>query len=116
MAELNIDGMAIAPGVVETIVSLAAQSVEGVASVGDPTTSGIRSIIGGGKPSTQGIEVDNDDDGGLHISLRLHVKSGFVLPDLAANVRKAVGDAVNSQVGAEVGSVDIYIDGIQFDN
>ena len=115
MAELNIDGMAIAPGVVETIVSLAAQSVEGVACVGDPTTSGLRLIIGG-KPSTQGIEVDYGDDGELHVSIRLHVKSGQVLPELAANVRKAIADAVSSQVGIAVGSVDIYIDGIQFDN
>lgn len=116
MAELNIDGMAIAPGVVETIVSLAAQSVDGVACVGDPTTSGIRSIIGGGKPSTQGIEIESDDEGKLHVSLRLNVKSGMVLPELAANVRKAIDDALNSQVGVPVGSVDIYIDGIQFDN
>jgi len=115
MAELNIDGMAIAPGVVETIVSLAAQSVEGVASVGDPTTSGLRLIIGG-KPSTQGIEVDYDDNGELHVSIRIYVKSGLVLPELAANVRKAIADAVSSQVGISVASVDIYIDGIHFDN
>ena len=116
MAELNIEGMEIAPNVVETIVSLAAQSVEGVASIGDPATSGILSIIGGGKPSTQGIEVDTDENGDLHVSLRLHVKSGQVLPELAANVRQAVADALNSQVGVKVGSVDIYIDGILFDN
>jgi len=116
MAELNIDGMAIAPGVLETIVSLAADKVEGVVSVGDPTTSGLRSLIGGGKPSTQGIEIETDDEGKLHVSLRLHVKSGMVLPELAANVRKAIDDAVNSQVGIAVGSVDVYIDGIQFDN
>ena len=116
MAELNIDGMAIAPGVLETIVSLAAQSVEGVACVGDPTTSGIRSIIGGGKPSTQGIEVDFDEEGALHVSIRLYAKSGLVLPELAASVRQAIADAVSSQVGVTVGSVDIYIDGIQFNN
>lgn len=115
MADLIIDGMAIAPGVVETIVSLAAQSVEGVASVGDPTTSGFFSIIGGGRPSTQGIEVDFDENEKLHVSLRLHVKNGQVLPDLATNVRKAIADALNSQIGIEAGSVDIYVDGIQFD-
>ena len=116
MAELNIDGMAIAPGVVETIVSLAAQSVDGVACVGDPTTNGIRSIIGGGKPSTQGIEVDYDEEESLHVSLRLHVKNNQVLPELAAAVRQAVADALSSQIGIVVGSVDIYIDGIQFGN
>ena len=116
MAELNIDGMTVAPGVVETIVSLAAQSVEGVACIGDPTTSGLFSIIGGGKPSTQGIEIDSGEDGDLHISLRLYVKNGQVLSELAGAVRQAVADAINSQVGAKVGSVDIYIDGVQFDN
>lgn len=116
MAELNIDGMAIAPGVVETIVSLAAQSVEGVACVGGPTTSGIQSIFGGGKPSTQGIDIEQDEAGNLHVSLRLFVKNGQVLPELAANVRQAIADAINSQVGINVDSVDIFIDGIQFNN
>ena len=114
MTDLSIDGMNIAPGVVETIVSLAARDVDGVSAIGDPTTSGILTFIGGGKPSTQGVEVDVDENSELHISIRLHVKSGHVLPDVAANVRQAIADAVSTQVGAQVGSVDIYIDGIQF--
>ena len=115
MTDLNIDGMNVAPGVVETIISLAVRDVDGVASVGDPTTSGIMSLIGG-KPSTQGIEIEPGEDGELYVSVRLHVKNGYVLPDLAANVRQAVADAINTQVGATVGSVDIYVDGIQFGN
>ena len=115
MADLNIDGMAIAPGVVETIVSLAARDVDGVVSVGDPTTSGIRSLIAG-KPSTEGVEIELGENEELNVSIRIHTKSGHVLPDLAANVRQAVVDAVNTQVGATVGSVDVYIDGIQFNN
>ena len=116
MADLNIDGMAIAPGVVETIISMAARDIDGVASVGDPTTSGIMSVFGGGKPSTQGIEIETDENDQLDVSIRLYVKSGLVLPDLATKVRQAVADAIETQVGAKVGSVDIYIDGIQFDN
>lgn len=115
MTDLNIDGMAIAPGVVETIISLAARDVDGVESVGDPTTSGIMSFIGG-KPSTQGIEVAKGEDDALYVSARLFVKSGYVLPDVAANVRQAIADAVETQVGAKVGAVDIFIDGIHFDN
>ena len=115
MTDLNIDGMAIAPGVVETIISLAARDVDGVASVGDPTTSGIMTFIGGGKPSTQGIEVDVDENNELHVSVIMQVKSGYVLPDLAANVRQAIADAVNTQVGVQVSAVDVFIDGIQFE-
>lgn len=113
MTELNIDGAAIAPGVVETIVSLAAKSVDGVACIGDPTTSGIFSLIGS-KPSTQGIEIEADEAGDLHVSLRMHVKSGQVLPEVAANVRQAISDAVASQMGMKIGAIDIYVDGIQF--
>ncbi|MBO4352250.1 MAG: Asp23/Gls24 family envelope stress response protein [Eggerthellaceae bacterium] len=114
MSGLNIEGMTIAPGVVETIISLAAREVDGVASIGPSTTSGIMDLIGG-KPSTQGIEVTTDENDALHVSIRMEVKSGHVLPDLAAKVRQAVSDAAMTQVGVKVASVDIYIDGIQFD-
>ena len=115
MSDLNIEGMTIAPGVVETIISLAARDVEGVASIGPATTSGIMDLIGGGRPSTHGIEVTTDENDELHVSIRMDVKSGNVLPDLAANVRRAVVDAVATQVGVKVAAVDIYIDGIQFE-
>ncbi len=115
MSDLNIEGMTIAPGVVETIISLAARDVEGVASIGPATTSGLMDLIGGGRPSTQGIEVTTDENDELHVSIRMDVKSGNVLPDLAANVRRAVVDAVATQVGVTVAAVDIYIDGIQFE-
>ena len=111
MTELNVDGMALAPGVVETIVSIAANEVEGVACIGPSTTSGLRSVFGS-KPSTQGIDITVDEEDKLHISIR--VDYGYVLPDLAANIRQAISDAVTSQVGIPVGSVDVYIDGMQF--
>lgn len=116
MSDLNIDGMTIAPGVVETIISLAARDVDGVASIGPATTSGLMDLIGGGRPSTQGIEVATDENDELHVSIRMEVESGHVLPDLAANVRQAVVDSIATQVGAKVAEVDIYIDGIQFQN
>ena len=115
MSEISIHGMVIAPNVVETIIAMAARDVDGVASVGDPTTSGIMTFIGGGKPSTQGIEVEKDENDALHITISLHVKSGYVLPDLAANVRQAIADAANTQVGVQVSAVDVFIDGIQFE-
>ena len=115
MADLNIEGVAIAPGVVETIISLAARNVAGVVGIGDSTSGGLWTLIGG-KPPTQGIDVDVDENNNLHVSVRLIVESGNVLPDVAANVRQAIADAVSMQVGATVGSVDVYIDGIQFED
>ena len=113
MSELNLDGMAIAPGVVETIVSIAVGEVEGVASLGSAGTGRMLSVLGG-KPSTQGIELEVDDDGNLKIAAHVEVYFGQVLPAVADRVRSAIADAVASQVGVEVSSVDVYIDGIQF--
>ena len=115
MTELNLDGMALAPGVVETIVSIATNEVDGVASVGQAGAGGLRSVFGG-KPATQGIDIAVGEDDKLNVSVRIDVYYGYVLPDLAASVRQAVADAVASQVGVSVGSVDVYIDGIQFAN
>ena len=113
MTELNVDGMALAPGVVETIVSIAANEVEGVACIGPSTTSGLRSVFGS-KPTTQGIEITVGEDDKLQISIRVDVSYGSVLPDLAASIRQDISDAVTSQVGIPVGAVDVYIDGMQF--
>ena len=112
MTDLNVDGMALAPGVVETIVSIAVGEVDGVASIGPSSTSGLRSVFGS-KPSTQGIDITVDEEE-KHISIRVDVYYGYVLPDLAANIRQAISDAVTSQVGIPVGAVDVYIEGMQF--
>ena len=100
MSDLTVDGMALAPGVVETIVSIAVADVDGVASVGNaPAASrGIRGVLGG-KPSTSGIEIAADENDKLQISVRIDVYYGHVLPDVAAAVRQSVADAVASQVG-----------------
>ena len=113
MSTLNVEGMSIASGVVETIVSIAASEVEGVASTGSYTVSGIRSLINN-KPSTAGVEAHVDDDEKLHISLHVEVYYGYVLPDLAQKLRQSIADALKMQMGVDVGCIDIYIDGIQF--
>ena len=110
MSELNVEGMALAPGVVETIVSIAVSEVEGVACA---QGRGIRAVFGQ-KPSTQGIEITVNEDNKLAVAVRIEVYYGFVLPEVASSLRQAVADAVASQVGVEVASVDVYIDGIQF--
>ncbi len=114
MTELNINGMILSKGVIESIVSLAASNVSGIYSVGDPTTSGLRAFFGLVKPATSGVEVECNDNRELAIELRVWVTSGSVLPDLAEEVRLAVADAINTQIGLEIECVDIYIDGIHF--
>ncbi len=111
--DLNVEGMAIAPGVVETIIAIATTEVEGVASIGSTATSNIRKALGA-KPSVQGIDVVVDENNQLQVSVRLEVNSGYPLPEIAAKVRSAIAAAAESQIGVSVSSVDIYIDAIHF--
>ena len=114
MSELNIEGMAIAPSVVETIVTIAVREVEGVAAVGSaPAKGGIRSMLPGKVP-LQGIEIAVNDEGKLTVGVHIDVFFGQVLPEVADRVRSAIASAIASQVGTEVASVDVYVDGLQF--
>lgn len=111
MADINTDSMAIAPGVIDTIVTLAVRDAPGVASVGS-NVSGVKALFGKNKNS--GVEVLSSDNQSVEIAITIQVYSNFSLIDLAAQIRSAVADAVLSQVGITVSRVDIRVDGIVF--
>ncbi len=107
------ENMTLAPGVIDTIISISATETEGVASIGSPVTSGIRAMFAAG-PSTSGIETSYAEDGTLEVVVHVNVFYGFVLPDVAEKLRQAIVDALAVQVGVTVSRVDVFIDGIQF--
>lgn len=115
--ELFVDGLGLAPGVMETIVAIAAKEVEGVASVGSSSFTGLnlRSRIAG-KSDAPAIGVSKNEEDGIDIAVHIDVQHGKPIPQVAANVREAVAEAVATQVGFAISSVDIYVDGIRFDN
>ena len=114
-SELVISGIGVSRGVVSTIVSMAAERVEGVASVGENAiASGLISVFTAKPVSNEpAVEscVENDK---LIVSLRLSVFYGYPFTKLAEDVRQAVATAVNSQMGVDVGRVDVCIDNLVF--
>lgn len=111
--ELYVDGLGLAPGVMETIVTIAAKEVEGVASVGSSSFSGLRSRFAA-KPANSGIDVSMNEEDGIDIAVHVDVFYGKPIPEVAAAVRQTVADAVATQVGFAVSSVDVFVDGIRF--
>ena len=95
--QMNVEGLSIAPGVMETIISVAASEVDGVASLGSFATSGIRSMLAS-KPSTSGIETKMDEDGKLSVAVHVEVYYGYVLPELAAQLRTAIAEALAQRI------------------
>jgi uncharacterized alkaline shock family protein YloU len=112
MTVISKEGMAIAPGVVETIVSLAVRDVDGVEAVGNAAT-GILGLFQN-KATVAGVQLNAPSEGVIEVALNLTVKAGYPLSQMAEKIRTAVYEAVLTQVGLTVSRVDITIDAIKF--
>jgi uncharacterized alkaline shock family protein YloU len=105
--ELNLDGLDVAPGVVETIVQLAALEVEGVAAAGI-------SPLGKISKAAKSIEVSLGDDGTFLATIHLTAAYGRPLRQLGGAVQAAIADALLSQTGHTASRVDVFIDALVF--
>ncbi len=113
--ELKFDGLSVSKGVVTTIVSQAADGVEGVASVGgNVITSSLISVFTPKANTSEPAVESSVEDGRLKVVVHLAVFYGYPFTKLASDVRDAVATAVAEQVGVEVGSVDVCIDSLVF--
>ena len=112
-----VNGITIAPGVVETISSLAAAEVPGVAGVGTagPISSIAAALSAGRCVPTAGIKLSVAEDNTVAVSITVQAYYGYRLADVAAQVRSAVADALKGQVGAQTSSVDVYVDALAFE-
>lgn len=108
-SELRLEGVDLAPGVLETIVVLATESVEGVAAVTTPGLAGLMS-----KQGAKGVELCVDEAGLLAVSVHMSVEYGQPLRHIAESVQTAVYEALVSQTGTKADTVDVFIDGITF--
>jgi uncharacterized alkaline shock family protein YloU len=105
--ELSLEGLDIAPGVVETMVELAAGQVEGIASVEV-------SPLGKISKTVKSTEVTVDEDGNFIVTVHVTAFFGRPLRQLGAAVQDAISDALSSQTGRPASSVDVFIDAVVF--
>jgi uncharacterized alkaline shock family protein YloU len=106
--EIRLEGLGIAPGVLDSIVHEAAQTVDGVVSVGG---GGVAGLVG--KPG--GVEVEVSEEGVLSVAVHVTLSYGEPLQGVAREVQTAVAEALESMIGRAVGSVDVYVDGVSFE-
>lgn len=112
-----VNGITIAPGVVETIVSLAAAEVPGIASVGTAgAISAITAALNAGRSvPTAGIKLTVADDNSIAVDITVQAYYGYRLSDVAEQVRTAIADALAAQIGAKTSSVDVHVDALAFE-
>jgi len=111
--EIRLEGLGVAPAVLDTIVTLATESVDGIAGVGAPGLAGLVQK-GSRKGPARAVDVCVAENGAITVTVHVQVVYGSKLKVVANAVQVAIADAVTSQVGVPVEAVDVYVDGIVF--
>ncbi len=109
--EITLDGIGVAPGVLETIALVAAESVDGVAGIPGSST-GLAGLVQ--KSNARGVCVQVSEDGTLVAAVRISADYGRPLREIAGDVQRAVTDALLTHTGQKVASVDVFVDGVVF--
>lgn len=102
----------IAPGVLITIVRLAALQVEGVKRM-TPVPSSMNNLFSKGRD--EGVEISVEEDG--HVNAEIHVVlSGKTnLRKTSKAIQEEIAQAISKMVGMEVGAINIHIEDIEYD-
>ncbi len=108
--EIRVEGLGLKPGVLDRIVMLAAMQVEGVASV---CGQGLAGLVQKGAPA-KGIEVAVSDEGRVAVDIHIEAEYGRPLRAIARALQQEIAEAIKSQIGAPVESVDVFVDGVVF--
>ncbi|MBS3957635.1 MAG: Asp23/Gls24 family envelope stress response protein [Clostridiales bacterium] len=108
--EIRLPGLTIAPSVLDTIITLAVNQVEGVAFAS--SGQGLGGLVN--RAAGKAVEVSSAEDGAVTVSVHITVRYGMPIHTVARTVQEAVADSIRSQVGTKVDSVDVYVDGIEF--
>jgi len=111
--EIRLEGLGVAPGVLDTIITLAAQEVDGVAAVGAPGIAGLVQK-GARKGAARAVDVSSAEDGSLSVTVHIQVAYPSKLREVALAVQTAVADALTSQISVDVTAVDVFVDGVVF--
>jgi len=109
--EITLDGIGVAPGVLETIALVAAEEVDGVAGI-PGSASGLAGLVQ--KGATRGVCVQVNEDDTLVAAVRISAVYGRPLREIASDVQRAVTDALLTHTGQKVASVDVFVDGVLF--
>lgn len=104
-----------ATDVVATIAGLAANEVEGVASM-TSSNSAFADILSrkSSRNYTKGVKVDINDNL-VTVDVTIVVEYGSPVPDVAQNIQENVKKAIETMSGLDVRNVDVHVQGVSFE-
>ncbi|MCJ7733600.1 MAG: Asp23/Gls24 family envelope stress response protein [Anaerolineales bacterium] len=103
----------IAPGVLSTIIRLTALQVEGVSRLAQVPSS-VNSIFS--RNRDDGVEITVEDDGSVYADLHLILTDKANIRETSKQVQDKVSEAISKMVGLEVGTINVHIEDIDYQN
>ncbi len=107
------DNVTYKKNVVISIVSLATQEINGIASISRKSVSALRSALS--KNINRGIIV-NFENNVASIDVFVNVKFGYSVKDVAFRVQENIKSSVESMTEFKVGSVNVHVVGVTFND
>ena len=96
--------------VIASLVRRSALSVEGVARLaGNSLVDSIAEVVGSRRMQSRAIAIDLGDNNRITIEIKLVLKFGFNIPEVADKVQKAVIEGVEKVTGMTVTKVGVVI-------
>lgn len=104
-----------ATDVVATIAGLAANEIEGVASMTSATSS-LADILTrkASRNYTKGVRVDISNNK-VSVDVNIVVEYGSPVPDVARNIQENVKKAIETMSGLDVKNVDVHVQAVSFE-
>ena len=109
--EENKDNVTYKKNVVMSIVSLATQEINGIASISRNSVSAIKSALS--KNINRGIIVEFENNS-ARIDVFVNVKFGYQVKDVAFRVQENIKSSVESMTEYKVAAVNVHVVGVTF--
>lgn len=110
--EMDTGKIKIESDVVAMIAGLAAVDTDGIASMSGGITEGLARRVSG-KNVAKGVKVEVGNTEAA-IDLRVIIKYGYKIHEVAATLQQTVKDAVESMTGLQVVEVNVHVEGVEF--
>jgi uncharacterized alkaline shock family protein YloU len=100
--------------VIKSIASLAVSEIEGVSVVSDNFKSGLVGLMG--KKYYPGIDVVIDKNNEIKVEVKINVKYGFNIPEVASRVQDNIRLALEKMSELSLKEINVNVQGVERSN
>lgn len=109
----NGEQIVIDPSVLEVILGIAAEKVDGVVSMRGNLRSGIKQVLGR-EDHGKGVTVVSDQEGNLVADIDVYLQAGVNVPKTASKLQKVLKKQLLQMTDLDIQQINIHVVGLVF--